>query len=187
MVDELKSELMPEQEHRFIEPESSLDQAIDHQVEVDQDVYVTYLKPSIGNLHEMIEDFQTFQVIEEMKDESESPKKGTDGNFGESLSHCDCEKVSFRDGLTLCATAKIWLTEIEKTTDRPIDYDMSLKIYENLQLNLISEEVVHQISLDVPRTAPEVPYFNDKEGDGQLGLKKILIALSNHPCSTGYT
>ena len=64
---------------------------------------------------------------------------------------------------------------------------MSYKQYESLQLNLISDDELHSIELDVPRTSPEVPYFSDKEGHGQLALKKILVALSNHPCSIGYT
>lgn len=43
-----------------------------------------------------------------------------------------------------------------------------------------------QISLDIPRTFPEEPFFGSSESNGRQVLKNILNTLSKHSSSAGY-
>lgn len=46
---------------------------------------------------------------------------------------------------------------------------------------------LRQISIDIPRTFPEEPFFNSPESEGRNNLKQLLWNLSKHSSSAGYT
>ena len=89
------------------------------------------------------------------------------GNQGRAMSHCNCVRTDYRDGMLICSYAKHWLTLIEQATDCPVDYDRSKNLYERVQKKLLSEEDEHQIELDVPRTFPEEPFFGEGNTPGR--------------------
>lgn len=103
-----------------------------------------------------------------------------------TLSNCNCQLDSYDGQFLLCRYAKQWLDYIEHKTDLPVNYAQSVILYERVQrkANNLGDE--RQISLDIPRTFPEEPFFGNPESEGRQVLTQILNTLSKHSSSTGY-
>ena len=46
-----------------------------------------------------------------------------------TLSHCNCVRTVYKEGILICSYAKDWLLFAEKKTDCPIDFERSQELY----------------------------------------------------------
>ena len=77
-----------------------------------------------------------------------------------TLSNCNCQLDSYDGQFLLCRYAKQWLESIEEKTDLQVNYQQSAALYERVQRRQRNVGDERQISLDIPRTFPEEPFFS---------------------------
>ena len=69
--------------------------------------------------------------------------------------------------MLICIYAKHWLLLVEQKTDYPVDFARSCDLYDRVQQKARKEADERQISVDIPRTFPDEPFFSEEKGEGR--------------------